>query len=150
LLTYLKYILIHKYYVFVFGLQYNVPLWQLLIHDWTKFLPSELFAYQRYFYRDKQSNKEAFQVAWNHHQKRNPHHWQYWILLKETGETIPLEMPAKYVREMVADWTSAGFVQNGKIETWAWYYNNRRGIILHPNTRQLVEMLLLQGDNGTP
>ena len=41
----LKSVLIHKWYVFLAGQLTGVPLWQLIIHDWSKFTPTELFGY---------------------------------------------------------------------------------------------------------
>lgn len=140
--AYLKYLLKHKWFVYKFGRQRGVGLWQLLIHDWTKFLPVELFAYQRYFHVDKQSNKQQFLVAWNHHQKHNPHHWEYWVLLKGGGGLTALEMPKKYVLEMLADWDSAGYCLKGRVETLEWYEDNKDKIIFNPETRKLVEGLL--------
>lgn len=51
-------------------------------------------------------------------------------------------MPDRYVREMVADWASAGYCQNGKLEVVEWYYDNKYGMTLHPQTRKRVEELL--------
>jgi len=47
---YLKYLIRHKWFVFRAGLKLKVSIWRLLIHDWTKFLPSEFFPYLRKFY----------------------------------------------------------------------------------------------------
>lgn len=83
--SYLKYVLVHKWHVLRAGLKIGVPLWQLLIHDWSKFLSCEWFPYARTFYKPDGSHQYApdgtgFDVAWNHHQKHQPHHWQYWLL----------------------------------------------------------------------
>ena len=45
--------------------------------------------------------KEDFNVAWNHHQKNNPHHWQYWILTNSDGSTKVLDMPYENIIEMM-------------------------------------------------
>lgn len=47
---YLKYVIRHKYFVFVAGRALGVSRWRLIKHDWSKFLPSEWFAYVNYFY----------------------------------------------------------------------------------------------------
>ena len=52
-------------------------------HDASKYSDEEYDAYDNYFYGhysdDMKSQVEYdFDVAWNHHQKNNPHHWQYW------------------------------------------------------------------------
>jgi hypothetical protein len=47
---YLKYLLRHKYFVYLAGRVLGVSLWRLLIHDWTKLLPCEWFPYMNTFY----------------------------------------------------------------------------------------------------
>ena len=165
-LQYLKYVLVHKYFVFVAGLKTKAPLWLLLIHDWSKFLPSEFIPYAEYFYNNEKQQKEnieafslfklaelapfgyyvkdRFNVAWLLHQRRNPHHWQYWYLMQDNDPNFPLPMPEKYAREMVADWAGAGRAITGKWETAAWYEKNKDKILLHPDTRSYVESLLGQ------
>ncbi|GMU26398.1 MAG: hypothetical protein AMXMBFR16_13030 [Candidatus Uhrbacteria bacterium] len=73
----------HKWFVFLACLEYRVPLWIAICHDWDKFLPDEWFAYARCFY-DAEGNKQyvkspEFAHAWMLHQHRNKHHWQYWL-----------------------------------------------------------------------
>jgi hypothetical protein len=142
---YLKYVLVHKYFVFVAGLKTKAPLWLLLIHDWSKFLPSEFIPYAEYFYnneKQQKENKDRFNLAWLLHQRRNPHHWQYWYFIQDNDPNFPLPMPEKYAREMVADWAGAGRAITGKWETAAWYEKNKDKILLHPDTRSFVEILL--------
>jgi len=158
--SYLKYVLRHKWFVFVAGLQTGAPIWRLLIHDWTKFLPCEWNAYVEKFYGKKIDEKEpddfrywsargpvdaAFDHAWNHHQKANKHHWQYWLLTNDSDDPKhkPLQMPKKYVLEMVADWMGAGRAITGAWEYWKWYESNKEKIILQESTRHSVESLLI-------
>lgn len=148
-LAYLRYVLRHKWFVFLAGLRYGVPLHQLVIHDWGKFLPSEWLPYARTFYKADGSKQydetPAFAAAWNAHQKRHRHHWQAWLLTWDRGETVALEMPERFAREMVADWTGAGRAILGYDDTQAWYIRNRERIRLHDATRRLVENLLGRG-----
>lgn len=148
---YLKYLLKHKYYVFVAGLKLGVNPFRLLWHDYSKFYPDEWFPYVNYFYGYADSkqdsltfwNKErAFDRAWLLHQHRSPHHYQFWILREDSGATKVLEMPTKYVKEMLADWLGAGKAITGRWEVATWYEKNKANIILAPKTRQLVEKLL--------
>ena len=53
-------------------------------HDKSKYGEEEYEPYLEYFYGDK--DEDAFNVAWNHHQKSNPHHWQYWLLREDEGK----------------------------------------------------------------
>ena len=116
----LKYTLLHKWYVLLACRKLNISFWQGLMHDLSKFLPSEWFAYAECFHGEDSSRRyletEAFNVAWNSHQKRNKHHHQYWTLIKDESDIISLEMPEKYAREMVADWVGAGKAIYGKMK----------------------------------
>ena len=105
----LKYLILHKYYVFQAGLRYQVPLFQLFVHDWSKFTLTEWFGYTNYWHGEKNHvNHCKFKEAWLSHIHRNKHHWNYWVLVKENGELEALQMPERFVREMIADWVGAG------------------------------------------
>lgn len=142
----------HKYYVYKAGRKLNVSLWQLIIHDYSKFLPCEAPHYGRQFFGPADRPLE-FTLAWMHHQRHNPHHWEYWIPV--TGHNRggyknlePLPMPTKYVREMVADWLGAGRAYEGKypesFESWTWFHENINKMNLHKDTRYMV-MALVKG-----
>lgn len=49
-LRYLRYVLAHKWFVFIAGLRTGAPLWRLVIHDWSKLTPREWGAYVASFY----------------------------------------------------------------------------------------------------
>lgn len=144
--SYLKYIIRHKWFVFTASIKIGAPFWRAIIHDWSKLLPSEWNPYSHTFYKSDGSSQYVetsdFNYAWNHHQKRNKHHWQYWLLRFDSGDVIPLPMPTKYILEMVADWMGAGRAITGKWEAQEWYHENKANIALHSTTRDLVEHLL--------
>lgn len=48
-IKYFKYLLKHKYYCFIECCKLGIP-WRGLVHDLSKFLPCEWFAYVEYFY----------------------------------------------------------------------------------------------------
>lgn len=161
---YLKYVLRHKWFVFVAGRYLGVPLWQLLIHDLSKFSREEWGPYVEYFYGPdlpedrpwddywfassihgtaRTRRQERFDHAWLHHQRVNPHHWQYWLLKEDSGELKPLEMPAHYIYEMIADWCGVGLaLGKGWENTPDWYTANKDKMLLAPMTRTLVELLV--------
>lgn len=156
-LTYLGYVLRHKWFVFQECLHYGL-IWRGLKHDWTKFLPSEWFAYARYDFNKGvpvttgyahvlDPTELPFNIAWNHHQKRNDHHWQYWVLLQDEGGTYALPMPDVCRKEMLADWRGAGRAQK-KSDTVAWYRVNKDKMNLHPDTRAWIESELKIGDSN--
>lgn len=142
-MRYLKYMLVHKYWV-------AVLLWkagyyvQALTHDWSKFLPGEWWPYTRYFYSDG-DHEPGMQAAWQAHQRRNPHHWQHWAVLQDSGGFYPLSMPVRYIVEMIADWMSAGAtIKGGRPsvkETINWYKRNRQHMVLSMGTRSVIEGL---------
>lgn len=168
-LQYLWYVLRHKWYVGRYCLEYGL-FWAAITHDLSKFHPREWFPYVDYFYGGDPKRRyggnryperhygdvrgalgdrytqpwidRRFDEAWNHHQKRNPHHWQYWVLREDSGGTKCLEMPHRYRLEMLADWRGAGMAINGKDDTRNWYLKNRANILLHPDTRMWVESML--------
>ena len=132
----------------------GVPIWRLALHDWTKFLPREWRPYAEYFYGEWRKedprmndglaspNTEAqFEYAWNHHQHKNDHHWQFWVRLGDDGTKLVLPMSEVAMREMVADWMGAGRVL-GKPDTLAWYTEQRDNQDIHIQTRRWVEYLL--------
>ena len=145
---YLKYLLKHKWFVFIAGRATGVSLWRLIIHDWSKFLPCEWFPYAASFYgpwkyKDRPSEVVAtFDRAWLHHQHFNPHHWQHWVLREDSGAVKLLEMPEHFMREMLADWQGAGRAITGRWDTAEWYKKNRELIQLHPATRRWIDHAL--------
>lgn len=161
---YLSYVVRHKWFVLCACWRRGLY-WQGIIHDWSKFLPSEWFPYAQFFYGEKFPEWSAisagqkyagypyeltatyvrheFDRAWLKHQHRSPHHWQHWILREDSGATNILEMPIRYATEMVCDWEGAGRAITGKTGgTVAWYLKNEAQIQLHPTTRRLIEQLL--------
>ena len=164
-LKYLKYVLIHKWFVLLACWRRGL-IWQGIVHDWSKFLPSEWIAYARFFYsvvplKDRDALrqkyfelfgsypwksvaevKDDFNRAWLLHQHRNKHHWQHWVLREDSGRVYALKMPLRYVLEMLADWEGAGRAITGKADSSAWYTKNRINIILHPETQLFVDSQL--------
>lgn len=155
-LRYLRYVLRHKWFVFRAGLRYRVPLHQLLVHDWTKFLPSEWTPYVDQFYRadapklrsgyyhSPEMGKVAFNSAWLHHCMGNKHHWQRYAMVSEAGvkDPVVIPMPERFIREMVADWSGAGMAQGFGSDPLPWYTKNRHRMSVHPQTRERLDVLV--------
>lgn len=162
-LKYLSYVVRHKWFVFLAACRLGIPFCGL-IHDLSKFLPSEWWPYCRYFYGgphkpfadfssglkyefdcwsiSQEGIEHTFNYAWLFHQHRNHHHWQYWVLREDSGKTITIPIPKKYVLEMIADWIGAGRAITGKYEVKEWYASNADKMQLHLVTRYQVEKLL--------
>lgn len=150
-LRYLNYVLMHKWYVAIAGYRLGVSWHQIIFHDLSKFGPSEWNAYVDYFhrYRDRRTPliQSKFRRAWLHHLHHNRHHAGHWSLFGDNGTVDLVPMPIKYINEMVADWAGAGKAITGGWEVVQWYERNKNRIPLHPDTRDLVELLLFRVGN---
>ena len=121
--------------------------WQIgLNHDASKTDDDEYNAYDDYFYGNNRSFAvvQAFNKAWLFHIHRNPHHWQYWVLLRDEPDepTECIEMPHNYVIEMICDWWAFSWKDDDRFEIFDWYKEHKNHIMLHKNTRKLVEHIL--------
>jgi hypothetical protein len=145
-LRYFTSLLRHKWYVFLECCKLGIP-WLGIIHDWSKFRPSEWGPYAHSFhgpwdYKDRPAwLVRAFDEAWLHHQNRNKHHWQYYLLVQDDDQDKALPMPDKYRREMLADWRGAGRAYTGADNTKSWYLErcDKWSSRLHPETRAWIE-----------
>lgn len=123
--------------------------WQMgLNHDYSKTEQDEYDAYDAYFYGGNRSFSvvQNFRIAWLLHIHRNPHHWQYWILINddpEEGEVL-IEIPYNYILEMICDWWAFSWAKGDLNEIFPWYEDHKNHIRLHPNTRDTVESILNQ------
>ncbi len=127
---------------------------QGLLHDLSKYSPSEFLVGVKYYQGDRSPNnaeREAigYSSAWLHHKGRNRHHYEYWIdySTKEIkGGMAPAPMPEKYIVEMLMDRIAACKVYNGANYTDAapltYYSKGRENAPIHPKTRELLESLL--------
>lgn len=149
---YVKYVLIHKWFVFIgcvklgCGSTFLMPLlFRGIVHDWSKFLPLEFFPYVEYFYGNSSSN-HSFKLAWLRHQKRNKHHWQWWLLQNDEDGLEAFDMPDLYILEMVADWYGAGRAISGREVISPWYEKNKDKILLSARTRKVLENVIRNFD----
>ena len=138
---------------------------QGLLHDLSKYSPSEFLVGAKYYQGNRSPNnaeREAigYSSAWLHHKGRNRHHSEYWIdySTKEiAGGMAPAPMPVKYVAEMLMDRIAACKVYNGAQYTdaapLAYYSKGRENAFIHPQTKELLErllnMLAEKGENET-
>lgn len=122
--------------------------WQLLNHDSSKSKIDEYQPYDNYFYGNNKSNAvlEEFNKAWLLHIHRNPHHWQHWVLINDNPDEgeIVLDMPYKYIIEMILDWWSFSWNNNKLDEIFNWYDQHKDYMKLSDNTRKTVVDILEQ------
>lgn len=108
-------------------------------HDDSKYSAEEFEPYRKHFHPALEDlpDKEGYDTAWRLHQKRNPHHWQYWVLIRGEGNIVPLPMPKAHILEMLCDWTAMGIKFNNVPSKW--YAENQNKMLLHPDTRACVQ-----------
>lgn len=116
---------------------------QIDSHDLSKYSAEEYEAYDNYFYgKQTEKVKTDFNYAWLHHIHNNPHHWQHWVLINDDDGTYALEMPKEYVIEMLSDCWAFSHESGNLYEIFDWYKDHTKNMILHKNTKKLVEDIL--------
>lgn len=144
---YLEYVDRHRKFVLEEAYKLDIPA-RGLAHDLSKYSLEEFGPYAEYFYGGHERGNVppfvqlAFDQAWLLHQKRNDHHWQYWVLREDSGAVKPLPMPDVAMREMLADWRGAGRAITGVDNTSSWYEKNKPNMILHPQTSDWLDRML--------
>ena len=129
---------------------------QGLLHDLSKFGPTEFFVGARYYQGNRSPNNAerediGYSTSWLHHKGRNRHHFEYWVdynLRGKQGESplIPVKIPGRYVVEMLMDRIAACKTYLGDSYTddaALKYFNRGRDIqFMHPESSALLEKLL--------
>lgn len=127
---------------------------QGLLHDLSKYSPSEFLKGVQYYQGDRSPNnaeREAtgLSTAWIHHKGRNKHHYEYWVDYGVGAEHVlaGMPMPRKYIAEMVMDRISACRTYNPDTYTdkspWEYYVRSRDRIwFIHEDTKTQLEYLL--------
>lgn len=119
---YLKYVLRHKWFVFLAGIELRVPLLVLFLHDWDKFLPDEWFAYARTFYAADGTKQYVpsvdFARAWMLHQHRNKHHWQWWLWVDMKSDNCAERLPQSDYMVWDSGKVNRVVARNSKGEKW--------------------------------
>lgn len=133
---------------------------QGLFHDLSKFSPAEFITSVRYYEGTRSPNAVERELygcsrAWLHHKGRNRHHFEYWIDFTARGEQTAFgcKMPLRFVAEMVCDRRAACIAYHGSAyrqsDAWDYYVRTRARVILHPDTRAVLEKaLVLMRDEG--
>lgn len=127
---------------------------QGLLHDLSKFSPSEFLVGVKYYQGNRSPNNAerediGYSSAWLHHKGRNKHHYEYWIDYSTkaiSGGMAPAKMPEKYVVEMLMDRIAACKTYNGAAYTQndplAYFLKGKEKAPMHPETKALLEKLL--------
>ncbi len=137
--------------------------WQGLMHDLSKYSPTEFWNGARFYQGTRSPNTaereiKGYSEAWIHHKGRNRHHYEYWTdmsLQTRNYESIP--MPRKYLVEMVMDRRAACIIYQGKAympgSALEYFDKSREKELMHPQTCQelsfLLTMLRDRGEQAT-
>lgn len=142
---------IHRFRVFKLCCKVGIPI-QGLLHDLSKYSPTEFWEGVRYFqgtYSPIKNCKTSigYSKAWIHHKGRNKHHYEYWY--DYNAPVVAPMMPFKYFLELVCDTYAAGMTYCK--EGWTPKYQEdywkkvRDKAIIHPNMRKLLDRVYSDG-----
>lgn len=152
----------HRQLVFRHCIKAGIP-WQGLVHDLSKYSPTEFIPGARYYLGYKSPNvlereRNGSSRAWMHHKGRNKHHFEYWIDYQlKTRKPGPVRMPDRYLIEMFCDRVAASKVYQGKNysqeKPLEYLRNGHAKDLMHPETARILEewlvMLAEQGEEAT-
>lgn len=139
---------------------------QGLLHDLSKYSPTEFCVGSRYYQGTRSPNNAerevlGYSAAWLHHKGRNKHHFEYWFDYNEDmpGKLVPVPMPDRFIAEMIMDRIAASKVYQGEryTDASAWQYyavsHGKEQDLIHPKTRETLEkylkMLAEEGEEKT-
>lgn len=127
--------------------------WQGLIHDLSKYSLTEFWNGVKFYTGTRsphigERKAYGYSKAWLHHKGRNKHHAEYWQDIRSNGTTEPIEMPRKYLIEMICDRVAASktylkdeYTDSAPLE---YYLSHKDENKFHPKTRQDLECFLKQ------
>ena len=151
IIKHLNTILRHKREVLKNAIKAGI-VFQGLMHDMSKFSPTEFFEGIKYYQGNRSLNEmeremKGYSEAWMHHKGRNKHHFEYWTDYNiKTKRIEPIEMPLNYVVEMFCDRVAASKIYGGKEynDRYAlnYYLNGKERRVIHKKTGELIESLL--------
>lgn len=128
-------------------------LWQGLLHDLSKYSPTEFLPGARFYLGTRSPNeaeREAYgySLAWMHHKGRNRHHFEYWTDYNpKIKEIVPVKMPLRYVAEMFCDRVAASKIYQGENyrddSALKYFQGGKAKRRIHPETSALLEKLLV-------
>ncbi|MCR5774093.1 MAG: DUF5662 family protein [Lachnospiraceae bacterium] len=152
-------------YCFRCGLYY-----QGLTHDLSKYSLTEFVNGAKYYQGFRSPNNaeredKGYSEAWLHHKGRNRHHYEYWVdycsevtlASASNGGMRPVEMPRKYLVEMICDRVAASKVYNKGRYTddmpLKYFERSMDKILMNENTKRelhaFLKMIAVFGEEKT-
>lgn len=138
-----------RYYCRLAGIR-----WRGLVHDLSKYSPTEFFESARYWTGVSSPINEAkrdkgYSQAWLHHRGRNSHHWAYWADNFSEGLVV-YPMPKNDFVEMVCDFLAAGHAysmhQFSYSSERAWWLNDRENGCKAMNEKNKIMLDIIFSD----
>ena len=134
-----------RYYCSLAGIR-----WRGLVHDLSKYSPTELIENVKYWEPGispirvaKQEKGVSF--SWLHHRGRNPHHPEYWVDDFNLG-CKPKLITEKYFTELVCDYLAAAHTYQPNTFTYKneyeWWQMQRDYIVMHENNKIMLDTIL--------
>lgn len=137
---------------FAVGLYY-----QGIMHDMSKYTPAEFFMGCKYYQDGKRSpnngerDAKGYSSAWMHHKGRNRHHFEFWTdysqkVIPGQPPVVPVQMPRKYVAEMLMDRIAASKIYlkgaYTQHEPLKYFERGRSRQLMHPQTAKELKCML--------
>ena len=145
----------HKYYVGKYCFKYGMY-WKGLMHDMSKFSPTEFIESAKYYQGDRSpidacKEENGYSKAWLHHKGRNPHHYEYWQDNFDNGGEA-LKMPFNCLIEMFCDYLGAGHAYMGKNFTYQaeyewWQKKKEKPLAMHPVVFNFIDYAISETKN---
>lgn len=121
----------------------------VLVHDNSKMIHQDEFeGYVAHFYPAKDDGipiqsyglrRSIYEKALLSHFHNNPHHPEYWVMIKNNTLT-PTPMENKYIVEMILDWVTYQNI-NG-LSTKEFWKKDRSKKFIHPDTIKLIDLCI--------
>ena len=138
----------HRHKVFINCWRCGIP-FRGLVHDLSKFSPTEFFESVRYFQGNRSPigacrRATGVSYAWLHHKGRNKHHLEYWT---DPDCAVQPMMPYKYAVECVCDKLAAtktyakkNYTPEMPLMHWQKYGNKVKA---NPKSMEFIERVFL-------
>ena len=147
----------HKSNVLYYATKLGI-FWTGLVHDLTKFSPTEFNRSVKYFHGKKsptiveRASHDNFSYICVAHTGRNKHHWQYWVDYTR-WEIVVNKIPYRHALEYVADVLSASKVYNPKdfnfMVAHDYFKEHSKTYLMHPATKEFILWCIKEAhDNG--
>ncbi len=138
-------------------------LWRGLMHDLSKYSPTEFLAGIKHYTDGTRSPNEkerellGYSPAWMHHKGRNRHHFEYWNDYNPNEKKVmPVPMPMPFFKELICDRVAASKIYQGKNYTnqhpLNYYLKGDANRFIAPQTSDLIiktlTILAEEGENA--